>query len=80
MLRIQNTSLKNYVDFKNTSQTNYINYNNVSVTNAINAVAAIGEPNWNANYSTFLTHATTTYVDTQNTSQTNYINFKLILQ
>ncbi len=51
----QNTSVKNYADStmtaQNTSQTNYINSNNVSVTNAINAVAAIGEPNWNANYS-----------------------------
>ncbi len=36
------------------------------------------DPFWSANYSTFLTHATTTYVDTQNTSQTNYINFNNI--
>ena len=35
---------------------NYVNWNNESVTNAINAVAAAGEPLWEANYSTFLTH------------------------
>ena len=51
-----NTSMKNYVNVQNTSMYNYVNWNNESVTNAINAVAAAGEPLWEANYSTFLTH------------------------
>jgi len=72
----QNTSMRNYVNAQNTSQTNLINLNNQSVTNAINAVAAIGEPNWNANYSIFLTHATTSYVNTQNLSMRNYVNLQ----
>ena len=32
------------------------------------------DPFWTANYSTFLTHATTTYVDAQNTSMKNYVD------
>ena len=70
----QNTSMRNYVNAQNTSQTNLINLNNQSVTNYINSVASISEPNWNANYSIFLTHATTSYVDLQNTSQNNWIS------
>ncbi len=83
-VNLQNTSQINAMTAQNTSQTNYINYNNISVTNAINSIASIGEPNWNANYSTFLTHitwaqamngtlATTLYVDNQNTSNNNYL-------
>ena len=61
---------------QNTSQTNLINLNNQSVTNYINSVASIGEPNWNANYSIFLTHATTNYVNAQNISMRNYVNLQ----
>ena len=32
------------------------------------------DPKWTANYSIFLTHATTNYVDAQNTSQINWVN------
>ena len=72
---IQNLSMRNYVNLQNASQTYLINLNNQSVTNYINSVASIGEPNWNANYSIFLTHATTSYVDTQNLSMRHFVNY-----
>jgi len=66
-----------YVDAQNTSQTNLINLNNESMGNYVLEVNAtnfqIDTDTFVANYSVFLTHATTTYVDEQNTSQTNYI-------
>ncbi|OQA67057.1 MAG: hypothetical protein BWY36_00800 [Candidatus Diapherotrites archaeon ADurb.Bin253] len=68
--------MRNYVNLQNASQTYLINLNNQSVTNYINSVASIGEPNWNANYSIFLTHATTSYVDAQNLSMRNYVNLQ----
>ena len=72
---LQNLSMRNYVNLQNASQTYLINLNNQSVTNYINSVASIGEPNWNANYSIFLTHATTSYVDTQNLSMRHFVNY-----
>ena len=72
---LQNLSMRNYVNLQNASQTYLINLNNQSVTNYINSVASIGEPNWNANYSIFLTHATTSYVDAQNLSMRNFVNY-----
>ena len=80
-----NTSMKNYVDYVNS--TNPTDTNTNAETECSSAESYLGNgtcvdvialssdtDTFVANYSTFLTHATTTYVDAQNTSQTNYIN------
>ena len=46
----------NYTAFNATWSNTFNATTNQTITNALNAIASIGEPNWNANYSTFLTH------------------------
>jgi hypothetical protein len=78
---LQNTSMKNYVDFQNTSQNNYIAYANTTIMQIMNNGSYLNYP-WNATNTSYMTGDNFTlqntsmknYVDSQNTSQTNLIN------